>query len=129
MPQVTTGVDRKSDAPTRVFYAKKASNLRLQLEALPSEYDQYGRLKRAAKNVVAQFKGGFYRTNRPSEVEAIEDSIAFRQGQIVDFEAMQAEARARRAEELTDLIASDPKVAEIVADKLGMKVPKGKKEA
>lgn len=128
MPRIG-GIDPSSDKPVKTYFAVNAQRLRLQLWAEPPRFDQYGRIIQAAKTRVAEFENGLYRTNREDEIEAIENSIAFKNGMVRDMDEVQAEARRRKAEELMQAVQTDPEIARMVADQLKPEGAKRRKGA
>jgi hypothetical protein len=109
---VVSHIDRKSKEPIRKYYAKDADMYRLQLAALPDERDpETGRMK-SGRNLVAQFKFHFFETNIPKIIELVEDSFAFQDGGIVDWDALQEEAKEKRYEELKALVQEDEDLLE-----------------
>jgi hypothetical protein len=109
---VVSHIDRKSKEPVRKYYAKDADMYRLQLAALPDERDpETGRMK-SGRNLVAQFKFHFFETNKPKIIELVEDSYAFHDGSIVDWDKLQEEAKEQRYEELKKLVSEDEDLLE-----------------
>ena len=108
---VVSQIDRKSDLPIKKYIAT-ADAYRLQLAALPDEKDlETGRMKKG-RNLVAQFKGSFFETNIPNVIELVEDSYAFADGSIKDWDALQVEAKEKRYAELKKLVEEDSELLE-----------------
>lgn len=123
MPRMS-GIDPKSDAPIKTFFAPNSEMMVLNLWNEPPVYDAGGRIVEAAKDRKAYFDKGFYKTNRAKEIEAIEASYAFKSGDIFDYVRFQKEETESRVNELLNLATSDPAMEKLMLEKL-----KGKSKA
>lgn len=107
MPRMS-GIDPSSKAVAKTYFAPNSEMLVLQLWNEPPVYDKQGRMMEPAKDRKAYFDKGFYMTNREKEIEAIEASFAFKQGDIFDYKKFQVDETESQVDQLIGLAGKDP---------------------
>lgn len=116
MPRMS-GIDPKSTHETKTYFAPNSEMLVLNLWNEPPNYDKGGRMIEPGKDRKAYFDKGFYKTNRPLEIKAIEESFAFRAGDIVDYAIFMGEETNAQIDQLAEM-AKDPKIRARLVEKL-----------
>jgi hypothetical protein len=101
--------------------------MRLQLQALPDEIDRVtGRVIQGDTKAI-QFENGIYSTNRPEIQEMIEDSYAFRNGEIERADVLEKRARDKALESLMADAEADPELMTELRSRLAKKAAAKKK--
>lgn len=116
MPRMS-GIDPKSQHPTKTYFAPDSEMLVLNLWNEPPVYDTGGRIVEPGKDRKAYFDKGFYRTNREKEIEAIEASYAFKHGEIHDYDSFTKSETEAKVDTLIEM-AADPEIKKQLLEKL-----------
>lgn len=123
---VVSQIDPKSDHPIRKFIGT-ASDYRLQLKGTPDSRDlSTGQIVKG-DHLVAQFKYGFFETNKPELIELIEKSYSYGTS-VKDYDQLIAEGRERRYESLLAMAKDDPEMMERLKKDLAKKGTKAQQK-
>lgn len=120
-------VDKTSDRPV-TRYLSTGENYLLQLAAKVDTIDPDTGRKIPGKTMVARFWNNVFETNQPEIERLVEDSYAFKSGDIMKESELIKEAQERKFQEAKNLIAADPELIERLKKELREEVtsPEGR---